>query len=66
LSHRDERRTNQALRRRIDDLLGRVAHAREEIVERGLDAVHPGLDSDRDDDAVAPDDSGLSSGESRP
>ena len=35
-----ERRTNHALRRRIDKLLGRVHAAREEIVERGLDAVH--------------------------
>jgi hypothetical protein len=35
-----ERRTNHALRRRIDKLIGRVHAAREEIVERGLDAVH--------------------------
>ena len=36
----EERRTNHALRRRIDKLIGRVHEAREEIVERGLDAVH--------------------------
>jgi hypothetical protein len=35
-----DRRTNYALRRRIDKLIGRVHAAREEIVERGLDAVH--------------------------
>ena len=35
-----DRRTNYALRRRIDQLLGRVRAAQEEIVERGLDAVH--------------------------
>jgi hypothetical protein len=35
-----ERRTNLDLRRRIDELLDRVTAAREEIVERGLDAVH--------------------------
>jgi hypothetical protein len=35
-----ERRTNHALRRRIDQLIGRVRQAEAEIVERGLDAVH--------------------------
>src|SRR4051794_19744635 len=35
----EDRRTNYALRRRIDKLIGRVHAAREEIVERGLDAV---------------------------
>jgi hypothetical protein len=35
-----ERRTNHALRRRIDQLLRRVDDARAEIVRRGLDAVH--------------------------
>jgi hypothetical protein len=35
-----ERRTNHALRNRIDKLIGRVHEARAEIVERGLDAVH--------------------------
>jgi hypothetical protein len=34
-----DRRTNDALRRRVDGLLGRVSDARAEIVERGLDAV---------------------------
>ena len=46
-----ERRSDHALRRRIDKLLGRVHEARAEIVERGLDAVHddPGPDgADRD------------------
>jgi hypothetical protein len=45
-----ERRTNYALRRRIDQLIGRVREARAEIVERGLDAVHethePPVDAD--------------------
>lgn len=35
-----ERRRNYALRRRVDQLLGRVRAARAEIVERGLSAVH--------------------------
>jgi len=35
-----ERRKNHALRRRIDQLIDRVRASREEIVERGLDAVH--------------------------
>jgi hypothetical protein len=35
-----ERRTNHALRRRIDKLIGRVHEARAEIVEKGLEAVH--------------------------
>jgi hypothetical protein len=43
-----ERRTNHALRRRIDKLIGRVHAAREEIVERGLDAVHDEPDRDGD------------------
>jgi len=41
-----ERRTDHALRRRIDQLLGRVHAAREEIVERGLDAVQDTKDQD--------------------
>jgi hypothetical protein len=41
-----ERRKDYALRRRIDVLLDRVRRSREEIVERGLDAVHK---PDRDD-----------------
>ena len=39
MNDRPERRTNHALRRRIDQLIGRVRSAEEEIVERGLDAV---------------------------
>ena len=35
-----ERRTNHALRRKVDHLLHRVSEARAEIIERGLDAVH--------------------------
>jgi hypothetical protein len=35
-----ERRTNHALRRRVDKLIGRVHEARAEIVEKGLEAVH--------------------------
>ena len=35
-----ERRTNHALRRRIDKLIGRVHEARAEIVEKALEAVH--------------------------
>jgi hypothetical protein len=41
MTDRQDRRTNHALRRRIDQLIARVQAAREEIVERGLDAVHP-------------------------
>jgi hypothetical protein len=43
-----ERRKNEALRRRIDKLIGRVHEARAEIVERGLDAVHEEPDGDGD------------------
>jgi hypothetical protein len=39
VNDRPERRTNHALRRRIDQLIHRVRSAQEEIVERGLDAV---------------------------
>jgi hypothetical protein len=35
-----ERRTNHALRRRIDQLIRHVRESRAHIVERGLDAVH--------------------------
>jgi len=35
----EDRRTNHALRHRIDQLIDRVRAAEEEIVERGLDAV---------------------------
>jgi hypothetical protein len=52
VTDRRDRRTDQALRRRIDQLLGRVRAAREEIVERGLDAVHE--TKDQDGDAGAP------------
>jgi hypothetical protein len=52
-----ERRTNYALRRRIDKLIGRVHDARAEIVEKGLDAVHD--DPDRvDRDPNTPPDAG--------
>jgi hypothetical protein len=40
VSKSTERRRNHALRRRIDQLLGRVRDAQDEIVERGLSAVH--------------------------
>jgi hypothetical protein len=36
MTHHPERRTNPALRQRIDELLGRVRDARLEVVERGL------------------------------
>jgi hypothetical protein len=48
VTDRRERRTDLALRRRIDQLLGRVPAAREEIVERGLDAVQETKDQDGD------------------
>jgi hypothetical protein len=41
MSHRPDRRTNHVLRARIDQLLGRVHDARQEIVERGLTATRP-------------------------
>ena len=40
-----ERRTNHALRRKVDHLLNRVCEARAEIIERGLDAVHGPVDA---------------------
>jgi hypothetical protein len=40
MADKEERRTNHTLRRRVDDLLRRVRESRQEIVERGLDAVH--------------------------
>ena len=46
MNDRPERRTNHALRRRIDQLIGRVRSAEEEIVERGLDAVQDEKASD--------------------
>jgi hypothetical protein len=51
VTDREDRRTNHALRRRIDQLLGRVRAAQEEIVERGLDAVQE--TKDLDDEAAA-------------
>ena len=50
----EERRTNHALRRRIDQLLGRVRAAQEEIVERGLDAVQETKDLDGEPDPRRP------------
>jgi hypothetical protein len=44
----EERRTNHALRRRIDQLIGRVRAAEDEIVERGLDAVQETKQADGD------------------
>jgi hypothetical protein len=52
-----ERRRNHALRRRIDQLLGRVRAAEAEIVERGLSAVHeapPAETGDLAPDVAAP------------
>jgi hypothetical protein len=46
VTDRRERRTDHALRRRVDQLLHRVHAAREEIVERGLDAVQETKDPD--------------------
>jgi hypothetical protein len=55
MSERTDRRTNAALRRRIDHLLARVRESRDEIVERGLSAVHPhtGADASRPCDGAA-------------
>jgi hypothetical protein len=44
----EERRQNHALRRRIDQLIGRVRAAEDEIVERGLDAVQETKQADAD------------------
>jgi predicted transcriptional regulator len=46
MSERTDRRTNVALRQRIDHLLARVRESRDEIVERGLNAVHAGKHGD--------------------
>ena len=57
VSESPERRRNPALRRRIDQLLGRVRAAEAEIVERGLSAVHdapPAENGDAEPDAAAP------------
>jgi hypothetical protein len=50
-----ERRINDALRERIDELIGRVQAAREEVVERGLNAVRdaPVRDGTVDGDPAA-------------
>jgi hypothetical protein len=55
-----ERRTNHALRQRIDKLIGRVHQARAEIVEKGLEAVHEDGDKPRDldDEPRTPPDAG--------
>jgi hypothetical protein len=53
-----ERRTNHALRQRVDTLIDRVHAAREEIVEKGLDAVrdeHGGSDPAPDTPEDRPD-----------
>jgi hypothetical protein len=50
----EDRRTNHALRRRIEQLLGRVRAAQEEIVERGLDAVQDTKDLDGEPDPRRP------------
>jgi hypothetical protein len=54
MSDHPERRSNDALRRRVDDLLGRVNDARAEIVERGLDAVRGPDPGERDEGGVEP------------
>jgi len=54
VTDREDRRTNHALRHRIDQLLGRVRAAEEEIVERGLDAVQETKDLDSEPDARRP------------
>jgi hypothetical protein len=55
-----ERRKDHVLRQRVDKLIGRVHAAREEIVEKGLEAVHD--DPDRrergEDDSKRPSDAG--------
>jgi hypothetical protein len=57
VSERTERRRNHALRRRIDKLLGRVRDAQDEIVQRGLSAVH---------EAPPADDAGAGAGSTAP
>jgi hypothetical protein len=41
MTDRTDRRTDHARRRRVDLLLARVRSARDEIIGRGLEAVHP-------------------------
>jgi hypothetical protein len=54
VSQSTERRRNHALRRRIDQLLGRVRAAQDEIVERGLSAVHDAPPGDQADPLAPP------------
>jgi hypothetical protein len=46
-----DRRTDPARRRRVELLIGRVRNARDEIVARGLDAVHGPRSPERDTEA---------------
>lgn len=39
--HHHDRRTNLALRQRVDELIAQVRAAEQAIVARALDAVHP-------------------------
>jgi hypothetical protein len=54
VSQSTERRRNHALRRRIDQLLGRVRAAQDEIVERGLSAVRDAPPGDQADPTAPP------------
>jgi hypothetical protein len=61
VTEKGERRSNHAMRRRVDKLIGRVHEARAEIVEKGLEAVHEDPqrgDPPTGDDAKAPPDAG--------
>ncbi|HEX2104360.1 MAG TPA: hypothetical protein VHF51_11965 [Solirubrobacteraceae bacterium] len=49
-----ERRTDLARRRRVDQLLERVRSARDEIIDRGLDAVHGQRSRDGEDPEPTP------------
>jgi hypothetical protein len=40
VADRTDRRTDHARRRRVDQLIARVRRARDEIVDKGLEAVH--------------------------
>jgi hypothetical protein len=40
MADRTDRRTDHARRRRVDQLIARVRRARDEIVDKGLEAVH--------------------------
>jgi hypothetical protein len=50
-----DRRTDHARRRRVDQLIARVRRARDEIIDRGLDAVHGPESRDRPADPPAAD-----------